>query len=97
MKLELNKGEVATVVNIRAWSKAFGKMQKFMSLVFLGPVVVVLAAISMLLGCNSTVAAIFLVIGLLITAGIPNVIKKFKKAKKEILDKVVAEEHSGGK
>jgi hypothetical protein len=93
MKLELSKGEVATVVDIRAWSKAFGKMQWLMALAFLGPVVVIASLISIFAKCNTTVASIFLVIGILVTAYIPNIIKKFKKAKKEVLDKVVAEEH----
>ena len=94
MKLELNKGEVTTVVNMRAWAKAFGKMQVYTFLVFLGPAVAVVAFVVLLLGYNNLVTAVFLVIGILVAAFIPNVIKKFKTAKKEILNNVVTEEHN---
>ena len=93
MKLELNKGEVTTVVNMRAWFKAFGKIQALVGVVFLGPVVGAVSLMALLLGWNNIGTAIFLCIGVLVSALIPTVTKKFKKAKKEVLNNVVAEEH----
>lgn len=93
MKLELTKGEVTTVVDMRAWSKAFGKSHKLIAGIFLGPVIIVLSVGGMLLGGDKPVSAIFLFVSLLMTGFIPSAIKKFKKSKKEILDNVVAEEH----
>lgn len=92
MKLELNKSEVTTVVNIRSWREAFGRLHPLMVIVFLGPVIFGVCLIGILIGWDEPVASIFACIGVLITAYIPTVVKKFKKSKKEIINEVVKEE-----
>lgn len=94
MKLELKKREVMVVVNMRAWDSAFGKLRILAFTVFLGPVVFLVSTIGILLGWDDTIAGIFAGIGVIITAYIPTVIKKFKESKKEIINEVVKEEHS---
>lgn len=100
MKLELNKQEVELIIEARAWTKVVGAGQWKVTLSYflmLAPLVIIpISCVNLFIGGNTTVASVFLAIGILMIPVAMKIVKKYKIQKSAVMKDIVAEEHKGG-